>query len=111
MTKKNGAAEPLIGHNSNLTSAHETKLAGYIAEIEHFNEEAKEISAARSEVLKAAKEDGFHVGAIKHLVKLRAMEREERDSLDNAIDAYRTAMGDFLTTPLGQAMQPDRAEA
>lgn len=102
-------AAPSIGHNSNLTDEQKKKLSGIISEVERVNAEAKEISSERSEILKAAKEIGFDTKAIRHIVKLRAMEKNKRDEFDNAVDAYRHAMGDFITTPLGQAMQPQAA--
>lgn len=110
MAKKNGADDtPKIGHNSNLTNDQKIKLSGFIAEIEHINAEAKQLSSDRSEILKAAKEDGFDTKALRHVIKLRAMEKSKRDDFDNSVDAYRHAMGDFITTPLGQAMQPGAA--
>jgi hypothetical protein len=45
------------------------------------------------------------------VIQLRRMEKTKRDELDAAVDAYMHAMGDFVTTPLGQAAVPTGAEA
>ena len=106
--KRNGGdPDPVkIGHNSNLRDDEKVKLSGYISELERVNDRAKEINSERSEILKAANQDGFDTKALRHVVKLRSMEKSKRDEFDNAVDAYRQAMGDFITTPLGAAMQP-----
>lgn len=109
--KRNGGdPEPVkIGHNSNLNDQEKVKLSGYISELERVNAQAEEISSERSEILKAAKGAGFDTKALRHVIKMRAMEKSKRDEFDNAVDAYRHAMGDFITTPLGASMQPQPA--
>jgi uncharacterized protein (UPF0335 family) len=104
--QNNGPAKPSIGHNSNLNDEQKKKLSGFIQEIEHANAEAKQISSDRSELYKAAEEDGFDTKAIRHVIKMRAMESGRRNDFESAVDAYRIALGDFITTPLGAAMQP-----
>ena len=111
MAKKQAEPEAKIGHNANLNSDEKIKLSGFISEIERLNAEAKVISGDRSEIYKAAKEDGFDTKALRHVIKLRSRERYERDEFENAVDAYCEAMGDFITTPLGQAMQPQDGTA
>lgn len=38
------------------------------------------------------------------------MARSKRDEFENAVDACRLALGDFVSTPLGQAMQPQASQ-
>lgn len=92
-----------IGHNSNITSEQRTKLSGIISEIEHFEEQKREISQQVAEILKAAKEQGFDTKAIREVIKQRRMEKEAREAFLNAVDSYKHALGDLNETPLGDA--------
>lgn len=110
--KRNGADEGAkIGHNSNLNDTEKGRLDGVIREVERLNDIIKNYGAQRSEVFKTAKEAGFDTKAIKHMIKMRAMDPGERDDFERALDAYTLAMGDFVTTPLGQAGMPQQPGA
>lgn len=107
--KRNGATTektPMIGDNSNLNDDERRKLNGYISEVERLDAMSREISSDRGLIYKSAKETGFDTKAMKHLVRLRRMERDARDSFENACDVYALALGDFKNTPLGEAMAP-----
>ncbi len=52
---------------------------------------------------KSAKEKGFDTKAMRHVVKMRQMAAEERQSLETKIDAYKMALGMLVDTPLGEA--------
>src|SRR5258708_28999796 len=99
-----------IGHNSNITDEQKIKLRGYVEELEKIAEEAKELSERRSEIFKAAKEAFFDAKAIRHILKMRKLNKFDRDAFEAAVDAYNIALGDFVATPLGQAMQPKERE-
>lgn len=94
---------PKIGHNSNLNSDEKMRLSGIIAEVERVNEIIAGLNSEKSEIFKSAKEKGFHTKAIKQMIALRKMETSKRNDFENALTAYQHAMGDFITTPLGQA--------
>ena len=49
--------------------------------------------------------------AMRHTIKMRRMEKDERSAFENACDAYAHALGDFITTPLGQAAAPQQPNA
>jgi uncharacterized protein (UPF0335 family) len=112
--RKNGGATDQgakIGHNSNLNQDEKVKLSGFISEIERIDQQARDISSERGTLYKSAKEAGFDTKALKRVIQLRRMEKTKRDEHDAAVDAYMHAMGDFVTTPLGQAGIPAGAEA
>lgn len=94
---------PKIGHNSNLNADEQKKLSGYLAEIEKVEGEIKVLNTDRGELYKSLKESGFDTKAVKHIVKVRKMERAERETWENAVDAYMHALGMLGDTPLGQA--------
>lgn len=106
---KNGDG-PKIGDNSNLNADEKLKLGGFMSEIERLEAHKREISTDISEIYTSAKDAGFNVKAMRHAVKMRRMDSEERNAFENAYDAYTIALGDFVTTELGRAMAP-RAEA
>lgn len=110
--KNSGADEGAkIGHNSNLNSDEKIKLSGYISEIERVDAEVRELTSERGTIYKSAKEAGFDTKALKHVIKMRRMEKTKRDEFEAAVDAYQHAMGDFITTPLGQAGMPVQPQA
>ena len=79
------------------------KLAGFVAEIERVDMEAREIASERRGIYKSAKEQGFDTKAIKAVIAARRVEKTKRESLQNTIDAYMHALGMLADTPLGQA--------
>src|SRR5260370_32778402 len=95
-----------IGHNSHLNEQEKVKLSGYVSEIERLDADMRESKSDRGNIFKAAKEQGFDTKALREVIRKRRMERSKRDELDAAVDAYMHALGDFVSTPLGQAMQP-----
>lgn len=101
-----GTTEAKIGHNSNLTADEKVKLTGFISEIERCDADAREIAADRGNIYKAAKEQGFDTKALREVIRKRRMEANKRADFEAAVNAYMVAMGDFVTTPLGQAMAP-----
>jgi uncharacterized protein (UPF0335 family) len=103
---EDGAAEAKIGHNSNISDEQKLKLGGFVSELERVDADVRELTSERGTIYKAAKEAGFDTKALKHVIKMRRMERSKRDEFESAVDAYRVALGDFVTTPLGQAMAP-----
>lgn len=112
--RKNGGkaeAGASIGHNSNLNDTEKLKLANFISEIERVDAEARELASERGTIYKAAKDQGFDNKALKQVIKLRRMEKSKRDEFENAVDSYMVAMGDFATTPLGQAGMPQQPSA
>ena len=108
---EDNGGEAAIGHNSVLNAKDKAKLSGFVQEIEYHEEQKRALMADMGAIYKEAKEAGFDTKAIRHIVKLRRMEREKRDAFENAVDTYRQALGDFASTPLGQAGMPAQERA
>lgn len=68
-------------------------LRAYIERIERLEEEKKNISADIREVYSEAKGNGFDAKIMKKLVKLRAMDRADRQEEEELLDLYRRAIG------------------
>src|SRR6266487_6102010 len=95
-----------IGHNSNLNGDEKLGLDGYVKEIELLEWKISELNEHRGTIYVEAKRRGFDTKALRALIRLRKMERAERDAYCQALDAYMHALGEYSNTPLGQAMAP-----
>jgi len=95
--------EPKIGHNSNLNSSEKKKLEGYVREIEHVDQQARDLGSDRAQIYKRAKAEGFDNKAVRELIRLRRMQPEMRNLLLDTVDVYMSALGMLADTPLGQA--------
>ena len=62
-------------------------LLGYIERLERLNEEAAEISEAKSDLMKEAKSNGFTPAQIRRVVALRKLDAEQRAVLQTYIEA------------------------
>jgi uncharacterized protein (UPF0335 family) len=69
------------------------KLRLLIERIETLNEEKKGISDDIRDVYALVKGEGYDTGAVKTVIKLRAMEKNDRDEMDAILDVYREALG------------------
>jgi uncharacterized protein (UPF0335 family) len=89
-----------IGHNSgDATEASHTVAAGqlraFCERIERLVEEKKTIAEDIKEVKAEAKAVGFDMTALNEMLKLRAMDKAERDERETLRDLYATALGIF----------------
>jgi len=79
------------------------ELAGLIATVEDIDQQIGVLKEARRQPFKKAKDLGFHVPAMRQIIKER---QEEPDLVANrlaALEDYREALADLADTPLGQA--------
>ena len=79
------------------------RLKSFIERIERLEEEKKAIADDIKEVFAEAKGEGFTIGAMKDVLKLRKMDADERTHRLALIDLYMHALGMLGDTPLGQA--------
>jgi len=86
-------------------------LLGYIKRIEECNQEQSLISADRSQVFKELKQAGYNRDVVRGIIARRKFTLEERELHDMLMAEYTSALGDFATSPLGQAMAPHQAGA
>lgn len=108
MAKRNKReADPKIGQDgAALTADRKKQLHGYITEIERWNAEKATIQADIGQIFNAAKDAGFDTKAMRAVINTRKKSRAEREAFEAIVDVYLHALGDFVTTPLGQAAMP-----
>jgi len=76
---------------SDSISAEQLRLL--IERIERLEEEKKAIADDIKDVYAEAKATGFDTKTIRTVVRLRKMEKHQRDEMDALIDTYRAALG------------------
>lgn len=108
MGKRNKkTVEPKIGQDgAALTDDRKKQLHGYVTEIERWNSEKATIQADIGLIFNAAKDAGFDTKAIRAVINTRKKSRAEREAFEAVVDVYMHALGDFVTTELGQASIP-----
>lgn len=78
-----------------LTQAAKDKLRQMIAKIEKLEEEKKEVSTQIADTYQEAKSMGFDTKALRRVIALRKMDRQEREELDAILDTYLLALGEI----------------
>ena len=91
---------PGVGHNSGeITETSQTVAAGQlralIERIERLEEEKKAVADDIREVKAEAKGTGFDIRALNEMLKLRKLDKAERDEREAMRDLYGTALGVF----------------
>lgn len=69
------------------------QLIAIIERIERLNADAAQIASDIKEVYNDAKCEGFDVKYIREMIRLRKLDREELESIDELTSMYRTAVG------------------
>ena len=80
-----------------ITTIDETtreKLRQTIAKIERLEEEKREVAEQIKEVYGEAKAVGFDVKALRQVIRLRRISREERDEMEMILETYLIAIGE-----------------
>ena len=80
-----------------ITKVDETtreKLRQTVAKIERLEEEKKEVAEQIKEVYAEAKAIGFCVKTLRALIKLRKIEKAEREEQEMVLETYMIATGD-----------------
>ena len=70
-----------------------SELEQFIQRIERLDEERKNISDDIKDIKAEAKSRGFDIKALNQVLKLRAMDQDDRTDLENAVDTYKLALG------------------
>jgi uncharacterized protein (UPF0335 family) len=81
-----GAAAP------ELSTESKQKLVSYIERVERLEEEKAALSEDVSSIFKTAKSEGYDVKAMRHVIRLRRKDAEERNDELNALDVYLRAL-------------------
>lgn len=69
------------------------RLQSFIERIERLTDEVKAINADKSDLFKEAKAVGFDTNAMKQIIKLRALGKEDRQEQEHLLDLYKAALG------------------
>jgi len=68
------------------------RIRSFIERVEHIDEEIKALNEAKKEVLAEAKGEGFDVKVLKEILRLRKLDKDERDEHESLLDLYLRAM-------------------
>jgi len=80
---------------SHLTEASKDKLRQTIERIERLEEEKKEVAEQIKEVYGEAKAFGFDTKALRAVIRLRKVDRAEREEQEMVLDTYLAALGEI----------------
>lgn len=69
------------------------QLRSFIERIERMEEEKANIAADIRDIFAEAKGNGFDVKAMREVLKLRRLDRNERDEREYMLDVYKRALG------------------
>lgn len=79
------------------------RLRSIVERIERLEEERKALGDDVKDIYLEAKSAGFDVKALRQLIRERRQDEAEREERETLIEVYRRALGEFASTPLGEA--------
>lgn len=79
------------------------QLRSFVERIERLEEEKASLGKDITEVYNEAKGMGFDTKIMREVVKLRKLDKAERQERDAILDLYKSALGMLDGTPLGEA--------
>lgn len=68
------------------------RVRSFIERVEQLETEIAELNEGKKEVFLEAKGEGFDVKILKEIIKLRKLDKEERDEHETLLDVYMRAM-------------------
>lgn len=86
-----------MADDGEITKIDETtreKLRQTVAKIERLEEEKREVAEQIKEVYGEAKAIGFDTKALRQVIRLRKIERAEREEQDMILETYLIALGE-----------------
>ena len=78
----------------NLTEASREKLRQTVAKIERLEEEKKEVAEQIKEIYAEAKAFGFDTKALRQVVRLRKIDKSDREEQEMMLETYLLALGE-----------------
>ena len=79
------------------------RIRSFVERIEQLETEIAELNEGKKEVFLEAKGEGFDVKILKEIIKLRKLDKEERDEHETLLDVYMRAMDTADPEPVAQA--------
>lgn len=89
-------------------AAAQARVRSFIQRIESLEGEKKDLADNIKEVYEEAQGEGYSPKAIKEIVRIRKMDRADRQELAALVGVYAEALADFGETPLGAFLQSGR---
>ncbi len=80
------------------------RLRSFVERIEHLDEEIKGLNEDKKDVFAEAKGEGFDVKVLKEVIRLRKLDRDERDERESLLDVYMHALS-TASAPLAEAAE------
>ncbi len=68
------------------------RIRSFVERVEHIDEEIKALNEGKKEVLAEAKSEGFDVKVLREILRLRKLDKDERDEQESLLDLYLRAM-------------------
>ena len=79
---------------THLTEATREKLRQTVARIERLEEEKKEVAEQIKEIYSEAKAFGFDTKALRQVIRLRKIDKADREEQEMVLDTYLLALGE-----------------
>ena len=70
------------------------RILSIIERIEQLEEEIKALNEGKKEVFAEAKGEGYDLKVLREILKIRKLDRDERDEQESLIDLYMRAMSE-----------------
>jgi Uncharacterized protein conserved in bacteria len=86
-------ASPGVGHNSDK-SVSAQRLKSFVERIERVEVDAENIKVDRKTIYSEAKSAGFDTKTMRQCVKLRKMDKSDRQEQDALLDLYMGVLGE-----------------
>ena len=80
-----------------------SRILSLIERIEQLEEEIKALNEGKKEVFAEAKGEGYDVKILKEILKIRKLDRDERDEQESLLDLYMRAMQNAEAAPQAKA--------
>ena len=74
------------------------RIRSFIERIEHIDEEIKRLNEGKKEAFAEAKGEGSDVKVLREILRLRKLDREDREEHESLVDLYLRAM-ESASTP------------
>jgi uncharacterized protein (UPF0335 family) len=97
------------GHNGPAGFAAD-QLRSFVERIERLEEEKATIGQDVKDVYAEAKGTGFDVKVMRKVIRLRKMDKAERDEAEATLDLYMQALGMQLGLPFDEGEDPDHLD-
>ena len=79
---------------SNTDGIAGSRILSIIERIEQLEEEIKALNEGKKEVFAEAKGEGYDLKVLKEILKIRKLDRDERDEQESLLDLYMRAIAD-----------------